>query len=103
MYALYRVVQATGGPLKSPFAVMLTGPALFGAFVAHTVLGLAELVAVVNIVIIVLDRNSRGSDTGQWYAYAFPQVALLTAAFVISLFQILRDREQRSRRRRRAA
>jgi hypothetical protein len=71
---------------------MLAGPAIFGAFVASTPRGAWWLLLGVAIFIGWVDFDGKSSTGSDSYAYYVPQFALLSAAGVISIIQLQRDK-----------
>jgi hypothetical protein len=111
MFALEQVVSKTGEGIHSPFAPLLTGPALFGAFVAQSRLGMAPLLGISAGVILWLDleaprhhtthadlaligtkicRCANANPVPDRASYAIPAMSLLLVAGFISTFRIRR-------------
>lgn len=95
---LWECVKHTGGPFKSPFVPMLSAPALFGAFVSQTALGITELVVGASGFLLWVNLHAHGPPDSTWYAYYVPELALLLAAGGISIAQLRRDQWLRRRR-----
>ncbi|MFL5953682.1 MAG: hypothetical protein ACJ76I_06205 [Gaiellaceae bacterium] len=101
MYAIMELVAKTGQGLESPFAPLLAGPPLFGAFVAQSSrLNLAALVFGCSAVVFVVDYLAPAPGTQiepafhvahpatpwpTWGAYAATTITLVLVAGAIAV------------------
>jgi hypothetical protein len=98
--ALWIAIIHTGGAGASPFAPMLAGPAIFGAFVAQTKSGIAQIVILALAATLLVDHVFRGHVEGpEWIAVWVPQAALLFGAGIISIGVLWRDETLRRKHR----
>jgi hypothetical protein len=92
LFALDRLVHETGGGIDSPFAALLTAPAIFGPFLARTWKGIILSVVAVGTAVIyevqVAPKEATASlnDHSRW-VYGAVALAMIVLAGMISAAQ----------------